>query len=159
MQTVIVTIGSPWAWYCSLRSFSNTLETALTIFALAQWPWQWTIQQFHQPKSTTSNASAKPGIDLREILENGGKSKDFTKASKKPSVPAPAARESAESSVTLVENDQMGNLPLALSAAALACILRPTNIVIWIALVSVSLYRYGTYEKFVRLSTTAGLVG
>lgn len=31
---------SPWQWYVSTRTFSNSLETTLTIAALYYWPWQ-----------------------------------------------------------------------------------------------------------------------
>lgn len=35
-----MTALNPWQWYCSVRTFSNSLETTLTIAALNQWPWQ-----------------------------------------------------------------------------------------------------------------------
>lgn len=31
---------NPWQWYCSTRTFSNTLEATLTIMALNFWPWE-----------------------------------------------------------------------------------------------------------------------
>lgn len=31
---------SPFQWYCSTRTFSNSLETTLTIMALNYWPWE-----------------------------------------------------------------------------------------------------------------------
>lgn len=31
---------SPWQWYCSTRTFSNSLETTLTVMALYYWPWR-----------------------------------------------------------------------------------------------------------------------
>ncbi|KAL7948308.1 glycosyltransferase family 22 protein [Trichoderma barbatum] len=31
---------NPWQWYCSTRTFSNSLETTLTVMALCYWPWQ-----------------------------------------------------------------------------------------------------------------------
>ncbi|KAK4068966.1 CAZyme family GT22 [Trichoderma harzianum] len=31
---------NPWQWYCSTRTFSNSLETTLTVMALSYWPWQ-----------------------------------------------------------------------------------------------------------------------
>lgn len=33
-------ILSPWQWYCSVRTFSNSLETTLTIMALYVFPWE-----------------------------------------------------------------------------------------------------------------------
>ncbi|MBE3043647.1 hypothetical protein IMZ48_13970 [Candidatus Bathyarchaeota archaeon] len=35
-----MTALSPWQWYCSVRTFSNSLETTLTVAALNYWPWQ-----------------------------------------------------------------------------------------------------------------------
>jgi phosphatidylinositol glycan class B len=35
-----MTVLNPWQWYCSTRTFSNALETTLTIAALAYWPWE-----------------------------------------------------------------------------------------------------------------------
>jgi len=32
---------SPWQWFVSTRSFSNSLETALMAMALYYWPWDW----------------------------------------------------------------------------------------------------------------------
>ncbi len=34
-----MTVLNPWQWYCSTRTFSNSLETTLTIAALYYWPW------------------------------------------------------------------------------------------------------------------------
>lgn len=34
-----MTLFSPWQWFCSTRTLSNSLETALTIVALNFWPW------------------------------------------------------------------------------------------------------------------------
>lgn len=36
---LFMTAVSPWQWYCSTRSFSNSLETTLTVMALYHWPW------------------------------------------------------------------------------------------------------------------------
>lgn len=35
-----MTALNPWQWYCSVRTFSNSLETTLTVAALDSWPWQ-----------------------------------------------------------------------------------------------------------------------
>ena len=34
-----LTVLSPWQWFCSVRTFSNSLETTLTIFSLTYFPW------------------------------------------------------------------------------------------------------------------------
>ncbi|TGZ85651.1 hypothetical protein EX30DRAFT_314858 [Ascodesmis nigricans] len=35
-----LSIGSAWNWFCSTRTFSNSLETVLTALALSLWPWE-----------------------------------------------------------------------------------------------------------------------
>ncbi|KAL2752649.1 glycosyltransferase family 22 protein [Sodiomyces alcalophilus JCM 7366] len=37
---LFMTICSPFQWFCSTRTFSNSLETTLTIMALYYWPWE-----------------------------------------------------------------------------------------------------------------------
>lgn len=41
--TLALTVLSPWQWFCSTRTLSNCLETTLTIAALYNWPWQWSL--------------------------------------------------------------------------------------------------------------------
>ncbi|KAM0236363.1 hypothetical protein ACHAPO_004995 [Fusarium lateritium] len=31
---------NPWQWYCSTRTFSNSLEMTLTVMAMYYWPWE-----------------------------------------------------------------------------------------------------------------------
>ncbi|KAI7168121.1 glycosyltransferase family 22 protein [Hortaea werneckii] len=84
--TLFLTVVSPWQWFCSVRTFSNSLETALTVFALYYWPWDW----YSEPneKKPGSWSSGKSAIKLN----------------------------------------------VSLFAAALACILRPTNVLVWMVL-------------------------
>ncbi|KAL0931048.1 GPI mannosyltransferase 3 [Colletotrichum truncatum] len=37
---LFMSMFSPFQWYCSTRTFSNSLETTLTIMALNYWPWE-----------------------------------------------------------------------------------------------------------------------
>ncbi|KAF1981112.1 glycosyltransferase family 22 protein [Aulographum hederae CBS 113979] len=79
--TLALTVCSPWQWFCSTRTLSNCLETALTVGAQCTWPWQ----------LMTGNPGEKAGNKL----------------------------------------DDRSTLRLSLLLAAFACILRPTNILIW----------------------------
>ncbi|KAJ6444775.1 mannosyltransferase [Purpureocillium lavendulum] len=88
-------IFSPWQWYVSTRTFSNSLETTLTVMALYYWPWELL-------------GSAKP------TKEN-------------PRGPA------------LLRN--IWSLRASLALAALAVVLRPTNVLIWATVVGVALTR------------------
>lgn len=67
--------GSAWQWFCSTRTFANSLETVITAVALSVWPWSLAV-------------GARGG-------------------------------------------HQRGELRLSLLLAAFACILRPTNILVW----------------------------
>ncbi|KAI6860716.1 glycosyltransferase family 22 protein [Hortaea werneckii] len=93
--TLLLTAASPWQWFCSVRTFSNSLETALTVFALYYWPWEW--------YSASSEKRSNPRLSGRFA----------------------------------------GNLNVSLFAAALACILRPTNVLVWMVLTFL-LFRYNT---------------
>lgn len=85
---------NPWLWYCSTRTFSNSVETTLTIAALYYWPW--------------------------EILGDAKHQKQ----------PALLARSSVNS------------LHLSLVLAATAVLLRPTNLLIWLAILTLTLTRF-----------------
>ncbi|KAL8977490.1 MAG: hypothetical protein Q9205_006720, partial [Flavoplaca limonia] len=40
---LFLSVVSPWQWFVSTRTLSNSLETTLTIIALHQWPWHWAL--------------------------------------------------------------------------------------------------------------------
>ncbi|GAB0133571.1 glycosylphosphatidylinositol anchor biosynthesis [Epichloe bromicola] len=86
---------NPWQWYCSTRTFSNSLETTLTVMALYYWPW-------------SIFSAATP-----------------TKENPKP--------------VNVLGN--IGSLRRSLCLAALAIILRPTNVLIWATIAGMALTR------------------
>jgi GPI mannosyltransferase 3 len=35
-----MTVLNPWQWYVSTRTFSNSLETTLTVAAMSYWSWE-----------------------------------------------------------------------------------------------------------------------
>lgn len=39
-EQLFLTMLSPWNWFCSTRTFSNCVETTLTVAALDLWPWE-----------------------------------------------------------------------------------------------------------------------
>ncbi|KAL8775756.1 MAG: hypothetical protein Q9194_003661, partial [Teloschistes cf. exilis] len=41
---LFLTVISAWQWFCSTRTLSNCLETTLTVIALHQWPWHWSLE-------------------------------------------------------------------------------------------------------------------
>jgi len=36
---LLISLLSPWQWFCSTRTLSNSLEVVLTAAALYHWPW------------------------------------------------------------------------------------------------------------------------
>jgi GPI mannosyltransferase 3 len=117
--TVILTILSPWQWFCSTRTFSNCLETTFTIVAFYYWPWHWTLVNETEAGRVSSNETSK------------GPSTDIT------------------------------SMRRALLCAALAVVLRPTNILVWIILASFALFsgRNGTYGRLLTLTSQVFLCG
>ncbi len=87
-------ILNPWQWYCSTRTFSNSLETTLTIMALYYWPW---------PILGGSKEKAAG------ILRGGSSTRS--------------------------------KLRVSLLLAAVAVVLRPTNLFIWLAILTLTLTR------------------
>lgn len=84
-KKILLQVASPWQWYCASRTFSNSLETSLTICALAHWPW---------------HLQRQAAVPVKENLK-----------------PVPI---------------HLTSLRISLFLAALAVLLRPTNILIWL---------------------------
>lgn len=96
-----LTVLSPWQWFCSTRTLSNCLETTLTIAAMYNWPWHWSLTDQDRAKFDTA------GLRIRQ--DTGSKAED-----------------------------ESTRLRRALLPAALATILRPTNLIIWITLAAMT---------------------
>ncbi|OHE94595.1 Alg9-like mannosyltransferase [Colletotrichum orchidophilum] len=96
---LFMSMFSPFQWYCSTRTFSNSLETTLTIMALNYWPWE----LLGEPKTEKENP--KPAVS---ILHTPG---------------------------------TLTSLRLSLILAAVAVLLRPTNVLIWSTIVLATLSR------------------
>ncbi|KIV95296.1 hypothetical protein PV10_02968 [Exophiala mesophila] len=111
---LILAVISPWQWFVSTRTFSNSLETTLTIIALYNWPWHWGIP-------TTTQASG-PKTNSRSLR----------------------ARQDPDTS--LQSTDQVTRLRRALLCAAVATVLRPTNILIWIILTASTVWRLSPFS-------------
>ncbi|KAK4043246.1 glycosyltransferase [Parachaetomium inaequale] len=94
-----MTVLSPWQWYCSTRTFSNSLETTLTIAAQCYWPW--------------------------ELLGDAKASKE------KP----------------FQQEGRVASLRISLVLAAVAVLLRPTNLLLWLVVLGVSLTRLAPVGK------------
>lgn len=53
-----MSVVNPFNWYCSVRTFSNSLETTLTAAALSFWPWE----LFGEPKESWAASSPPWGL-------------------------------------------------------------------------------------------------
>ncbi|KAG9190760.1 phosphatidylinositol glycan, class B [Alternaria panax] len=40
LTTLVLSVCSPWQWFCATRTLSNCLETTITSVAIYYWPWQ-----------------------------------------------------------------------------------------------------------------------
>lgn len=61
---LFMTMFNPWHWYCSTRTFSNSLEMTLTVAALYYWPWE-----LHaSPKTEKENAKPRPALQAPGAL-------------------------------------------------------------------------------------------
>ncbi|RAH74094.1 putative glycosylphosphatidylinositol-alpha 1,2 mannosyltransferase [Aspergillus aculeatinus CBS 121060] len=124
-----LTALSPWQWFCSTRTLSNCLETTLTVIALYLWPWQWSVA----PKAPIQ---AKP---TGRVI----------------TTPWDKVREGQRHRHDKVV---LGRLRQCLPLAALACILRPTNVLVWLILASVVLHR-STWARRKLLAREAAIWG
>lgn len=116
-----LTVVSPWQWFCSTRTFSNCIETTLTVIALYNWPWHWTI--------------VDDALDENQLDQHGLRIRDAGKS-------------------TAGEVDETTRIRRALLAAASATILRPTNVLIWIALTLLTFVRSVTLDRLIRIPRT-----
>ncbi|KAL8945722.1 MAG: hypothetical protein Q9222_007778 [Ikaeria aurantiellina] len=130
---LFLTVTNPWQWFCSTRTLSNCLETTLTIVALHQWPWHWSVT------ATGDEAVDKYGLREDQELE-----------------------QAEELGKCVPEENEEGNgtrsmayrLCRCLLLAALACVLRPTNILIWICLASFTLWKSSASGRLIKIPWT-----
>ncbi|RMZ78111.1 hypothetical protein DV738_g3957, partial [Chaetothyriales sp. CBS 135597] len=112
--TLILTAVSPWQWFCSTRTFSNSLEATLTVIALYNWPWHWSV-------------AAEEGKGDSQVDDDGLRIRED--------------RHGSSGSASASARGETSSLRWALLVAAFASLLRPTNILIWIALAALAVLR------------------
>ncbi|MBE7181181.1 MAG: hypothetical protein INR71_08230 [Terriglobus roseus] len=59
-----MTVASPWQWFCSTRTFSNSIEAALTVAAFYFWPWN-AVDVSRPPSSASIRRGDVPGSRTR----------------------------------------------------------------------------------------------
>ncbi|KAL8725114.1 MAG: hypothetical protein Q9166_007556 [cf. Caloplaca sp. 2 TL-2023] len=132
---LFLTVVSPWQWFCSTRTLSNCSETTLTIIALHQWPWHWSLD------ATGDEETDKYG--LRED-QRPDQVKELAKC-------VSVNNENLEKTRSMAYR-----LCRCLLLAAVACVLRPTNILIWICLACFSLWKSSASGQLLRLPWVTG---
>ncbi|KAL8630846.1 hypothetical protein Q9189_003431 [Teloschistes chrysophthalmus] len=112
---LFLTVTSAWQWFCSTRTLSNCLETTLTVVALHQWPWHWSLE-----------ATGDEPADEYGLREDCGQAEELAK------------------------------LCRCFLLAAVACVLRPTNVLIWICLACFSLWKTSASGRMLKLPWVNG---
>lgn len=147
-----LTILNPWNWFCSTRTLSNCLETSLTSAALYYWPWQWTARP--------GNGDDAIGRRLRTVrselipVRALGSLPQYVPSPCTLPYPVPFS-----SRVWLAYGlISLYRLSFSYLLAAFACILRPTNTLLWIPLVLFTVWN-GNAEQRRAIVTEAVICG
>ncbi|PVI07811.1 glycosyltransferase family 22 protein [Periconia macrospinosa] len=118
--TLLVSMCSPWQWFCSTRTLSNCLETTLTAIGVYHWPWHWPVE-------------------VQEI----------EKGRRKQQGDADAGKESSNMTAAGQGPLDAYQLRLSLLLAAFACVLRPTNGLVWLPLFLATVLRASYEQRYV----------
>jgi phosphatidylinositol glycan class B len=116
-----LTVVSPWQWFCSTRTLSNCLETTLTVIALYNWPWHWSL-----------SLGDKEGF---QVDSEGLRIRDAGSPSQ-------------------FHVDETTRLRRALLLAAVATIMRPTNVLIWATLALLTFLQHESSGWLVKIPWT-----
>ncbi|KIV99274.1 uncharacterized protein PV09_09042 [Verruconis gallopava] len=104
---------SPWQWFCSTRTLSNSLEASLTAAALYCWPWDWMLPARNDElKSPNPSRTSRPSVASSRVDE---------------------------------DRSRPG---LSLLLAAVASILRPTNVLVWIPIALQTLSKVSSRRRY-----------
>lgn len=126
---------SPWQWFVSTRTLSNCLETTLTIIALHQWPWHWSLDATGDEETDKYGLREDPRPD---------QVKELAKCVSENDENVERARSTAY------------RLCRCLLLAAVACVLRPTNVLIWACLACFSLWESSSRGRILKLPRIEG---
>lgn len=142
-----LTVFSPWQFFAAVRTLSNSLETALTIFALYLWPWQWFLEADRPPQSTYPATQRSERFYQKHKDDQSLTSQEQNDSAKNSAnARLKALHSSSDRSAALKK------LYAALAAAALACVLRPTNVMVWVTVSITLLVRQRSISKTLSLA-------
>ena len=136
---------NPWQWFCSTRTLSNCLEATLTIIALNYWPWNWLEKDQADADDAASEAPENQDEDYVHVGEGSPRLSEIS---------AVFPMKDRETRPMYSRPTYANDLRICLLCAALACILRPTNILIWISLSCLLFLRTKEYGYFMEMRWT-----
>ncbi|KAG8533158.1 uncharacterized protein KY384_001941 [Bacidia gigantensis] len=143
-----LTILSPWQWFCSARTLSNCLETTLTVVALNYWPWQWSSEHIEDTDEEREEQPGSPEPKDDDYVHVGEGSPRVSETSTMAQADEPQTNLDLSWAQNLSRICAENSLRLCLLLAALACTLRPTNLMIWMCLLFFATLRKKTYGYF-----------
>ncbi|KAI4236231.1 MAG: hypothetical protein LQ352_008026, partial [Teloschistes flavicans] len=130
---LFLTVTSAWQWFCSTRTLSNCFETTLTVIALHQWPWHWSLE-----------ATGDEPADVYGLREDCSQAEELAKCVSEKDESIRPSRSMAY------------RLCRCFLLAAVACVLRPTNVLIWICLACFSLWKSSASGRMLKLPWVNG---
>ncbi|KUL88447.1 hypothetical protein ZTR_05504 [Talaromyces verruculosus] len=134
--TLALTVLSPWQWFCSTRTFSNSAETTLTIVALYFWPWEWFLDNEEVDPEEEEEREEEDEPD--ETLESASRQSRY----RWPGL-------DGDIFTIMFLTVALSSLRKCLLFAALACVLRPTNIIIWACIAGFAAYQCPRSSVFI----------
>ncbi|OKL56510.1 GPI mannosyltransferase 3 [Talaromyces atroroseus] len=140
--TLALTALNPWQWFCSTRTFSNCAETTLTVVALYFWPWDWFLDIKDDEKEDDDTTD-----DADETLESMSRQSRY----RWPGL-------DGDIFTIMFLTVALSSLRKSLLLAALACVLRPTNVIIWVCVAGFAIYN-SPRSAFLILLREAALCG
>ena len=126
-----LTVFSPWQWFCSIRTLSNSLETTLTVVGLYFWPWDWFLNDVGMTTEQYRGTNAQRNTN----------------------------KKSAQGSRSSTDTCTPGELYTSLIAAAIACMLRPTNLMVWFTVSIALIWHARNFRKAMGLARSAVICG
>ncbi|OCL03339.1 glycosyltransferase family 22 protein [Glonium stellatum] len=129
-----LSLCSPWQWFCSTRTLSNCLETTITSIAVYHWPWQ-------LPGSAVLNKAPRTDKEPRNDNDDDAGDDDNNDDDDDDD-------DDDNHTADINSVSQSAKLRLSLLLAAVACILRPTNALIWLCLALPTLQQASSQKRY-----------
>lgn len=147
LSQLALTVCNPWQWFCSTRALSNCLEMTVTTVALDFWPWQWSVDPTDGDE-LDEDGLRKYGDQQSEHMEDASQTDENEVHGQ---VGETTKSVSSFWGHIAQSIDLINRLRRCLLLAASACILRPTNVLIWICVAAFTMLRTTSKGKMLSL--------